>query len=61
MSQERPLLVPAGRGNALNLLFKAAVQLALVMEGDPGHDFGVMRQSGHRLLYRSDEVKPVKE
>jgi len=28
-------MVPAGRGNALNLLFKGTMQLALVMEGNP--------------------------
>ena len=35
------------------------VHLALVLEDDPGRDFGMMRQPGHRFFYAPDEVEPV--
>jgi hypothetical protein len=37
-------MVRAGTVNELNLLFEGGVQLALVIEDDPSHDFGMMRQ-----------------
>jgi hypothetical protein len=37
------------------------IQLALVLEDDPGKDLGMMRQPGHRFFYGVDEVEPVKE
>jgi len=37
------------------------VHLALVLEDDPGKDFGLMRQTGHRFFYGVDEVEPVRE
>ena len=40
---------------------EARVQLALVLEDDPGPDLGMMRQPGHRFFYAVDEVEPVKE
>ena len=40
---------------------KGGVQLALVIEDDPGHDLGMMPQPDHRFLYGTDEVEPVKE
>jgi len=35
------------------------VQLALVLEDDPGRDLGLSRQPGHRFFYAADEVVPV--
>jgi hypothetical protein len=35
------------------------VHLALVIEDDPGRDFGMLRQPGHRFFYQLDEVEPV--
>ena len=26
---------------------------------DPGRDLGVLRQSGHRVFYRAEEVEPL--
>src|SRR6476659_1460829 len=40
---------------------EGGVQLALVIEDDPGHDLGMMRQPGHRFFYGTDEVEPIKE
>ena len=37
------------------------IQLALVLEDDPGKDLGMMRQPGHRFFYGVDEIEPVKE
>jgi hydrogenase maturation protease len=37
------------------------VYLALVLDDDPGKDFGMMRQPGHRFFYAPDEVEPVPE
>jgi hypothetical protein len=41
----------AGTVNELNFLFEGGVQLALVIEDDPSHDFGMMRQPGHLSFY----------
>jgi hypothetical protein len=35
------------------------VQLAIVLEDDPGRDLGMMRQPGHRFFFRTDEVEPL--
>jgi hypothetical protein len=38
---------------------EGGVQLALVLDDDPGRDFGMMRQPGHRFFYSMDEVEPL--
>ncbi len=38
---------------------EGGVQLALVLDDDPGRDLGLMRQPGHRFFYAPDEVEPV--
>ncbi len=40
---------------------EGGVQLALVLDDDPGRDLGLMRQPGHRFFYSTDEVEPVQE
>jgi len=35
------------------------VQLAVVIEDDPGRDLGEMRQPGHRFFFSPDEVEPL--
>ncbi len=37
------------------------VQLALVIEDDPGQDLGILRQPGHRFFYSTDEVELLQE
>ena len=38
---------------------EGGVQLALVLDEDPGRDLGMMRQPGHRFFYGLDEVEPI--
>ena|ERR1700686_4523525 len=35
------------------------IQLAVVLDEDPGREFGVLRQPGHRFFFSLDEVEPV--
>ena len=35
------------------------VQVALVLEDDPGRDLGMLRQPGHRFFYGANEVEPL--
>lgn len=35
------------------------VQLAVVLEDDPGRDLGMLKQPGHRFFYSPEEVEPV--
>lgn len=35
------------------------VQLAVVLEDDPGRDLGMLRQTGHRFFYAPHEVEPL--
>lgn len=74
-SGSRVRIRPRGRADVMDLALagKTAVveaiecdaedqiQLALVIDDDPGKDLGMMRQPGHRFFYGVDEVEPVKE
>jgi hypothetical protein len=40
---------------------EARVHLVVVLEDDPGKDFGLMRQPGHRFFYGPDEIEPMPE
>jgi hypothetical protein len=40
--------------------FENRVQLAVVLEDDPGRDLGEMRQAGHRFFFAAEEVEPLK-
>jgi hypothetical protein len=44
---------------ALEQDFEDNIQLAVVLDDDPGREFGMMRQPGHRFFYSPDEVEPV--
>lgn len=39
--------------------FEEQVHLAVVLEDDPGKDFGMARQPGHRFFFSPEEVEPV--
>ena len=39
--------------------FDGRVQLAVVLEDDPGRDLGMLRQPGHRFFFTPEEVEPV--
>ena len=38
--------------------FDDNVQLAVVLDDDPGREFGMMRQPGHRFFFALEEVEP---
>ena len=35
------------------------IYVAVVVDGDPARDFGLLRKVGHRFFYRADEVEPL--
>jgi hypothetical protein len=39
--------------------FEDNIQLAVVLDDDPGRDFGIMRQPGHRFFFSPEEVEPI--
>jgi hypothetical protein len=39
--------------------FENKIQFAVVLDDDPGREFGMMRQPGHRFFFSSEEVEPV--
>ena len=39
--------------------YEDQVQLAVVLEDDPGRDLGMMRQPGHRFFFAPEEVEPM--
>lgn len=39
--------------------FDNQVHLAVVLEDDPGRDFGMLRQPGHRFFFSPEEVEPL--
>lgn len=36
------------------------IQLAVVLDDDPGRELGMMRQPGHRFFFSLDEIEPWK-
>jgi hypothetical protein len=40
--------------------FEDSVQFAVVLEDDPGRDMGMLRQTGHRFFFSTEEVEPLK-
>ncbi len=40
--------------------YEDQVQLAVVLEDDPGRDLGMMRQPGHRFFFSLEEVEPLR-
>jgi hypothetical protein len=39
--------------------FDDQVHLAVVIDDDPGREFGVLRQPGHRFFFSPEEVEPL--
>jgi hypothetical protein len=39
--------------------FEDNIQVAVVVDDDPGREFGMMRQPGHRFFFSPEEVEPV--
>jgi hydrogenase maturation protease len=38
--------------------YEGKIHLAVVLEGDPGKDLGILRQPGHRFFFTPEEVEP---
>lgn len=69
----RVRLCPRRGGDILDLALKGQVALvesleedyegrchvAVVIEDDPGRDFGMLRQPGHRFFFSPDEIEPL--
>jgi hypothetical protein len=41
--------------------FEDRIQFAVVLDEDPGREFGMMRQPGHRFFFGPEEIEPYKE
>ena len=41
--------------------YEGNTHLAVVLDDDPGRDFGMLRQPGHRFFFSIEEVEPVSE
>jgi hypothetical protein len=39
--------------------YDGRVHLAVVVDADPGRDFGLLRQPGHRFFFSLQEVEPL--
>ena len=39
--------------------YEGQVQVAVVIEGDPGMDLGMLRQPGHRFFFSLEEIEPL--
>jgi hypothetical protein len=39
--------------------YEGKVQVAIVMDDDPGKDLGLLRQPGHRFFFHVEEIEPV--
>ena len=39
--------------------YEGGIQLAVVLEDDPGRDLGLLRQAGHRFFFKPGEVEPM--
>jgi len=39
--------------------FDDNLHLAVVIEDDPGREFGMMRQPGHRFFFSPEEIEPL--
>src|ERR1700728_2884758 len=52
----------AGKGAVIEAIeqdLEDQVQLAVVLDDDPGREFGMMRQPGHRFFFFPEEVEPI--
>ena len=39
--------------------YEGKVQIAIVLDDDPGKDLGLLRQPGHRFFFNVEEIEPV--
>lgn len=39
--------------------YEGKIQVAVVLDDDPGRDLGLLRQPGHRFFFNVEEIEPV--
>jgi hypothetical protein len=39
--------------------YESKIQVAVVIDDDPGKDLGMLRQPGHRFFFNLEEIEPV--
>jgi hypothetical protein len=39
--------------------YEGKIQIAIVLEDDPGRDLGFLRQPGHRFFFHLEEIEPA--
>ena len=39
--------------------YEGKIQVAVVLDDDPGRDLGLLRQPGHRFFFDVEEIEPV--
>jgi len=39
--------------------YEGEVQVAIVLDSDPGKDLGFLRQPGHRFFFKAEEIQPL--
>lgn len=39
--------------------YEGNIQVAVVIEDDPGRDLGFLRQPGHRFFFNAEEMEPL--
>jgi len=39
--------------------YEGKIQVAVVIEDDPGKDLGFLRQPGHRFFFNAEEMEPL--
>jgi hypothetical protein len=39
--------------------YEGQIQIAVVIEDDPGRDLGFLRQPGHRFFFHVEEIEPA--
>ena len=39
--------------------YEGGIQVAIVLDDDPGKDLGMLRQPGHRFFFSAEELEPV--
>jgi len=44
---------------ALEQDYEGNIQIAVVLDDDPGKDLGMLRQPGHRFFFGADEVQAI--
>jgi hypothetical protein len=71
---DRVILRPKGRSDIMDIAlagkiavieaieqdYEGQAHVAVVVEDDPGREFGMMRQPGHRFFFSTGEVEPLK-